>query len=599
MLRLLITTSIFLWSLSSYSQRWESVQETKTGRLDLYWYTSVPFIYEDNANNLTGIEFEIVELFKTYMEETKGIDIQLNWIKTEDFSAILNEIYTSKLANKVGVSALSITDERARNARFTNPYLPDIAVLVSSKGTPIVRTFDEINAMMNKMEAITIKDTNYEDLLTELQRQLKIEFPIKYINSDRNILESLVNNENQFAYIDLPIYLMLMKGGGDLTRQNFFTIRGEGYSFILPKESDWYLPLNEFFRDERNQKDLFEIFSKYLGSELSSFIQGIDADGQLNTSLLTKEKELQLELIRNANLKLEEEKTTRMILIIGLIIIVIFFLGAGYLFVKNQRSAKLLIGQKDQIYQQQEDIRLTNESLMNRNAQLMSINEEKNNLVKILAHDIRSPLSQIIMISEILQKPSEEALEMKEELLKQVGASAERINDMVTKILDMDNLEEDKMKVMRERVDIREIMKDIKNRYGEQAQKKQIDLRVRTCESNYIIRTDHLLLTLVLENLVSNAIKFSPSETSIYLTADCKYDGVLFKVSDEGPGFTEDDKRLLFNRFQKLSAKPTAGESSIGLGLSIVKKYVNDMGGEIWLESEKDKGSTFFVKFTI
>ena len=153
--------------------------------------------------------------------------------------------------------------------------------------------------------------------------------------------------------------------------------------------------------------------------------------------------------------------------------------------------------------------------------------------------------------------------------------------------------------MLRERVDIRDVLSEIKTRYNSRAKAKEIELKVVSCKDNYNIRTDHLLLTLVLENLVSNAIKFSPTKTKVVLRAECKYDGVIFKVSDEGPGFTEDDKKLIFNRFQKLSAKPTAGEPSIGLGLSIVKKYVNDLNGEVWLESEENKGSTFFVKLSI
>ncbi|NQZ78755.1 MAG: ATP-binding protein, partial [Ekhidna sp.] len=80
--------------------------------------------------------------------------------------------------------------------------------------------------------------------------------------------------------------------------------------------------------------------------------------------------------------------------------------------------------------------------------------------------------------------------------------------------------------------------------------------------------------------------------------AECAYDSVLFKICDEGPGFSERDKKMMFNRFQKLSAKPTGGESSTGLGLSIVKKYVQDLGGKVWVESVEGAGATFFVKLT-
>ena len=104
-----------------------------------------------------------------------------------------------------------------------------------------------------------------------------------------------------------------------------------------------------------------------------------------------------------------------------------------------------------------------------------------------------------------------------------------------------------------------------------------------------------MLLFLILENLLSNAVKFSPSGSTITMEALEKNDQINISVTDQGPGFTEEDKALIFNRFQKLSARPTGDETSTGLGLSIVKKYVTDLGGELWLESEIGKGSTFFV----
>ncbi|GAB4246725.1 MAG: hypothetical protein Tsb0034_25730 [Ekhidna sp.] len=581
-----------------FSQTWREARQSKEATLDLYWFTSRPFIYEENEE-LKGIEPDLLSAFKDYIQKSEGVDIQLNWIKAKSFSGILDVVRNDAASNIVGVSALSITPERKIYADFSTKYLPDITVLVSSEGTPIVRSFDEINRMMNEMEAITIAGTKYEKMLLDMKSQLNATFKIKYIDSESNVLEVVSKEENKFGFIDLPVYLLAVQNGGDLTRQNFFTLIGGGYSFMFPEGSDWVEPFNRFIEDPANRKLISQIISDHMGEELYSFIDNIYAGEQVGTSILTKEKEMQLALIQNANLELERQQSLKNLLIIGIVIFGIFLLIIGYLFYKNQKTAKLLIGQKDQIYDQKEDIRAKNEQLMNRNSQLMSLIEEKNNLVKILAHDIRSPLSQITMITEILSNASDEAEDRKEEFLKQIGLSAKRINDMVSKILDVDNAEDDKIRVMRERVDLRDIFSDIRNRYTSQAAKKDIRLKVNSCTENYIIRTDHLLMTLVLENLVSNAIKFSPPNTTVILEADCKYDGVLIKVSDEGPGFTEEDKQHLFEKFHKLSARPTAGESSIGLGLSIVKKYVNDLGGEVWLESEEGKGSTFFVKLTV
>lgn len=568
--------------------------------LDLYWFTSKPFVYENENGKLEGIEPDMLLVFQSFLKKEKNIEVELNWMKTKNFSEILVKVKNSTNENVFGVSALSITENRLEYADFPEPYLPDITVLVSSKGTPIVRSLDEINTMMSTMRAITIKDTKYEDMLLDLRNQFGFDFQIDYIESEKNVLDGVSESDNNFGFIDLPVYLIQIKNGSEVVRQNFFTVKGLGYSYMLPQGSKWKDYFNEFLEAEEYREQVSSIIASYLGEELYRFIDELYTGEELGTSILTKEKEMQLAMIRNANLRLEQESATRRILIAGIGVAFIFLSAIGYLFYKNQKTTDLLVGQKDQIEDQQEDIRQKNEQLMNRNAQLVALNEEKNNLVRILAHDIRSPLSQIIMVTDIVnQKMSKSLSEVEAKMLNQVTASAERINKMVTKILDVDGLEGNRIKVLQERVDIRVIMRDVIQRYRPVAAKKNIDLAVGFCENHNIIRTDHLLLLLVLENLVSNAVKFSDPESTVELIAECAYDSVVFKVCDEGPGFSDDDKKKLFSRFQKLSAKPTGGEVSTGLGLSIVKKYVQDLGGKVWVESVEGNGSTFFVKLTV
>ncbi len=574
-------------------------QDSDQNSLDLYWYTSAPFIYENEEGGLDGIEPEMLQAFQTFLKVEKGIVVDLNWKKTTNFSKILETVREAENLNAIGVSALSITEKRLEYADFPNPYLPDITVLISSNGTPIVRSYEEMNDMMSTMSAITIRETKYESMLLNLKEQLGANFNIKYIDSESNILDGVRASNDCFGFIDLPVYMMHIENGSEVTRQNFFTVKGLGYSYIMPKGSQWKEYFNEFLSREKYQNQISDIISNYLGEELYRFIDDIYAGEELGTSILTKEKEMQLALIKNANLQLEQETATKRILIVGIGVTSIFLFAIGYLFYRNQKTTTILVGQKDQIEDQQEDIRQKNEQLMNRNAQLVALNEEKNNLVRILAHDIRSPLSQIIMVTDIVnQQMSGNLSEGEAKLLNQVTASAERINQMVTKILDVDGLEGNRIKVLQERVDIRVIMRDVGQRYRPIAAKKNIELVIEFCENHNMIRTDHLLLLLVLENLVSNAVKFSSPDSTVELRAECAYDSVVFKVCDEGPGFSEEDKKKLFNRFQKLSAKPTGGEVSTGLGLSIVKKYVTDLGGKVWVESVKGNGSTFFVKLT-
>jgi signal transduction histidine kinase len=99
----------------------------------------------------------------------------------------------------------------------------------------------------------------------------------------------------------------------------------------------------------------------------------------------------------------------------------------------------------------------------------------------------------------------------------------------------------------------------------------------------------------VLENFTSNAIKYSPSGTTITARVLASPETIRFEVQDEGPGLTDEDKQKLFGFFQRLSARPTGGESSHGVGLAITKRVVDLHNGKIWAESEVGKGTTFIV----
>lgn len=100
-------------------------------------------------------------------------------------------------------------------------------------------------------------------------------------------------------------------------------------------------------------------------------------------------------------------------------------------------------------------------------------------------------------------------------------------------------------------------------------------------------------MTQVLENLLSNAVKYSPCRTTIDVGVDRLPTAVRCALQDEGPGLSQEDQKKLFGKFTRLSAKPTGGETSTGLGLSIVKRMLESMRGRVWCESELGKGATF------
>ena len=150
----------------------------------MVWFTSTPFIYEDENGNISGIEPEMFKLFADYMGNMRGEPIDLVFTKAKDFSDILDAVRKNDNPNIVGASALSITKDRKSYAQFTNSYLPDVTVLVSSEGTPIVHSTKEKIEMMESLKAVTIKGTKYETLLNNLKQETGVDFMVIYLSSD-------------------------------------------------------------------------------------------------------------------------------------------------------------------------------------------------------------------------------------------------------------------------------------------------------------------------------------------------------------------------------------------------------------------------------
>jgi signal transduction histidine kinase len=129
--------------------------------------------------------------------------------------------------------------------------------------------------------------------------------------------------------------------------------------------------------------------------------------------------------------------------------------------------------------------------------------------------------------------------------------------------------------------------------------KKKNQLLHATVEKNCLVYGDQQLLRQIANHLISNAIKFSSPGKSIWVALGQHGDSVVLKVRDEGPGIHEDEKEKLFNKFQRLSTRPTAGEISTGLGLAITRDLVELHNGSITVQSELEKGSTFIVNLPI
>ena len=237
-----------------------------------------------------------------------------------------------------------------------------------------------------------------------------------------------------------------------------------------------------------------------------------------------------------------------------------------------------------------------------RTGELSRVNEElrqakrlQDELQRIAVHDLKNPLQTIMGSADLLCQQDRGLPAGTPRLAGNISLAAKRMSVLVNEMLEISRIESGDITLELRAIDIGALVTRVVDRLSDQALNKEQKFDL-ACEPGCQVRGDVEWLEIIFENLVSNAVKFSPGQASIGITVRCLEKTVRVAVQDSGPGLTPDDMKKLFGKFQRLSARPTAGESSTGLGLSIAEQLVRRHGGRIWAESEAGRGSTFSVE---
>ena len=229
-------------------------------------------------------------------------------------------------------------------------------------------------------------------------------------------------------------------------------------------------------------------------------------------------------------------------------------------------------------------------------ARLRQANSFKSEILGTVAHDLKNPLGVILGRTEILKEMIAGAGALDDDVKVQIAYirdAANRLTGMVDDLVADAMADALDITVRREHVDISVLVQEVAEANRPLAARKQQTITV-AAPANHIAMCDADRVREAIDNLVSNAIKYSPIGGAIDLLVGEEDGGILIQVGDQGAGLSPEDISRLFGRFQRLSAKPTAGESSTGLGLSIVKRIVDLHSGRIAVESAgPGKGATF------
>ena len=324
---------------------------------------------------------------------------------------------------------------------------------------------------------------------------------------------------------------------------------------------------NGKFEDAFKYQEMHYDFARELLNEATQ-----NRISSLNYTLELREKEAQIEVL-NHDQKIGQLMTTMAVAGIG--VLLLFGLILIY-FYQRKRKNNLLLAQQ--------------------NEALSELNREKDSLINIVAHDLKSPLSKTKGLLSLLPTMSP------------FNPQQQKVADMINKTLDEgDRLIRDLLDISSEggssssfnpiAFELNKMLGETTLQYKENAAKKKLTLLVAPAPADIQLFTDDSFLSRIFDNLLSNAIKYSPSDTEIRIECGENGEKAWFSVQDHGPGFSDEDKEQMFRKFQRLSARPTGGESSNGLGLAIIQLLANKLKASIRLETAPGMGSKFIIEF--
>lgn len=303
---------------------------------------------------------------------------------------------------------------------------------------------------------------------------------------------------------------------------------------------------------------------------------------ELTEKFKVKQKEQQNRLLTT---ELKNKKLEKRNLLYAFAALASIALIALLAWINIRRKSRLLI-------QQHKEIETKNEQLTN-------LNEDKNQLISMVSHDLAQPLQQAKVWLSVLQKqlPGDSIENGHSASLSHIRYSIEKGQQLITNVLQVEKMAVNRENFVVQKIELAPLLKNIAGDFEPAASGKNIRI-LCDIKNNYTLRNNTQSLVQVIENLLSNALKFSGDDSTVTLSADKLQNGnIAILVKDEGPGMDEAEKEIIFNKYSVGIARPTAGEPSTGLGLNIVKRLMLEMGGSIEVESEQGKGTTFRLIF--
>ncbi|MDH5367952.1 MAG: tetratricopeptide repeat-containing sensor histidine kinase [Cyclobacteriaceae bacterium] len=323
-----------------------------------------------------------------------------------------------------------------------------------------------------------------------------------------------------------------------------------------------FLAMNDFIENDKDKQQLVKIQNVH---NIQDFETKID---KLDEERAKKEKQLAEQEAFKKNLLI----LTSFILIIAILLLILYF-------VKRQSNKKLTI---------------VNEKVARQNLELQDLNATKDKFFSIISHDLKGPLNSLssftYLLTDHIDSMSKEEIQT---LAADLDKSQKNLYALLENLLEWSRSQTGNIEFKPEVFDLTSILKENRDLLLAQAQSKNIEIIYDTTESELQVNANKNSVNTVIRNLISNAIKFTPTEGKITLGLQKNNNEVNVSIADNGVGMSDEVVQKIFRIDTKHSTKGTANEKGTGLGLILCKEFIEKNGGRIWVSSEVGKGSIF------
>ncbi|MEM7550131.1 MAG: tetratricopeptide repeat-containing sensor histidine kinase [Bacteroidota bacterium] len=549
--------------------------------LALEKYNEAREIFEnlDIPNGLASVYHSLAGLYEDLDEDEKALEF---YAKTNEL-----DVQTGNLVGKA----------------ITLNSMSDILLERGDTAKSIQNIHESINLLVQTDSKCRL-DVPYTTLGNFYVGIKRLDSAFHYLNKGLNVSRDCGKQQNEVGLLNSLGQAYLIESNLDLALQQ------AKQAYRISKESNYRTDLSDA------SQLLFEIYSERNNYRLAlkhyleyDSIQEEIFNDKSNREIARVEAEFEFQKEKEAfeyereigklELREEQRQQKNLIIIFSLVILaslIIVFIVLRYYQLKKKANEDLTL-LNEEIKSQNEEIMQQRDQLESSNKKLLELDDEKNRLMSVVAHDLRSPLNQIKGLLKLIDLERKNPDKSYTEYIELASSSAERLSEMVSRILDINAIESGDLKINMQKTDLGEVCATVVKDYKITAENKNITVCEEFKEGESFAFVDANYFIQILQNLISNAIKFSPPDKEVFVCLFNQNDKIKLVIKDQGPGISEEDQEKLFNPFQTLSAKPTAGEDSLGLGLSIVKKYVDEMGGAIHCESELGKGTSFIIEF--